>query len=308
MKKFLENFLEMQDYPRDAAISLISDYEKLMADPDEKALFDKYLSEYESNDKTNFGEFVTLVGRESEKCGVHRFSAELIVFLCSAKHLREIYIKRGLPTEIWHDSMLDMRYKLMECKKMHNIWGSFVASWFCGFFTLERFQIGRLQYELSWHFATEGDLETCGLKLEYHKTDLLNLHIPSSGPLTDKAVYDSLHRAYKFFAKYLPKFLVDGKLVVECSSWLLFSDHEKFLPESSNILAFMRHFNIVHSWYEDNFGDCWRIFNVNWNGDVSALPRETSLQRAYADWLGSGNRAGGGNGIIVYDGEKIINK
>lgn len=307
MKDFLNEFFEMQDYPAEARISLLCDYDKLMANEETSALFEKYLSEYESTDKTCFGEFVVLVGRVSEACGVHPFSAQFIIFLCAARHLREMYIKKGLPLEIWQSSVTDLRYKLMECKKMHNIWGSFVASWFCEFFTLSRFQIGRLQYELSWHYANEGDLEICGLSLEFHKTNALNLHIPSSGPLTNEGVLDSLKAAHDFFTRYYPEFVLDGHLVCECSSWLLFPDHEKFLPSSSNILSFMKNFTIVHSWNDEGFEDCWRIFNVHWNGDASALPRETSLQRAYADWLASGMKAGCGNGMLIFDGNKIVN-
>ena len=106
----------------------------------------------------------------------------------------------------------------------------------------------------------------------------------------------------------MPERLIDGKLVIECGSWLLFADHEKFLPESSNIRRFMDNFDIVHYWYDDSFGDCWRVFNMGWNGDASTLPRTSSLQRAYADWLSAGNRAGEGHGVIVYNGKKIINK
>ena len=97
-------------------------------------------------------------------------------------------------------------------------------------------------------------------------------------------------------------------MVVECGSWLLYPKHYEFLPKGSNILRFMDNFDIVHSWEDPGFGDCWRVFNKNWDGDATALPRSSSLQRAYAEWLENGNNAGEGHGILVYDGEKIINK
>ncbi len=307
MKDFLNELFEMQDYPAEARISLLCDYDKLMACDESREVFEKYLGEYERNDRTNFGEFIVLAAKAGNAASVDGRATQFICFLCAGKHLRRIYEKKGLPLEIYRDTMKDLRYKLMECYKMHGVWGSFVASWFYGAFVLDRFEIGRLQYEFSTHYTSESTTY-CGIELIKDKTPVINLHIPSSGPLTQASVDDSLSRAYKFMEKYYPDYIIDGKMVVECGSWLLFKEHEKFLPEGSNIRRFMDNFDIVHYWYDDGFGDCWRIFNMDWNHDPSSLPRNSSLQRAYAEWLEKGNRAGEGHGILIYDGEKIINK
>lgn len=307
MKKFLVSLFEEHDYPEAARLSLLSDYEKLMAVDECREVFEKYLREYEERDRTNFGEFIVLAAKAGNAAYVDGRVTQFLCFLCAAKHLKKIYEKNGIPLNIYHDTLRDLRYKLMECYKMHGVWGSFVASWFYGAFILERFEIGRLQYEFSTHFATEGDLTVCGVELT-PDTPIVNLHIPSSGPLTQEAVDDSLCDAYKFFCEHFPRFIHDGKMVVECGSWLLYPPHYDFLPKNSNIIGFMNNFNIVHSWEDQNFGDCWRIFNKDWDGDASSLPRNSSLQRAYADWLEKGNAAGEGHGVLVFDGEKIINK
>ena len=307
MREYIKNFMEMQEYPAEAASALLLAYDKLMGCSESREVFEKYLGEYEKNDRTNFGEFIVLAAKAGNCVEMDGRTTQFICFLCALKHLKVMYEKRGLPLDVYYDTARDMRYKLMECYKMHSVWGSFVASWFYGAFVLDRFEIGRLQYEFSNHFATEQPITVCGIELN-SETPIINLHIPSSGPLTQESVDDSLSRAYKFMKKYYPHLIYDGKMVIECGSWLLFKDHEKFLPEGSNIRRFMDNFQIVHSWYDDGFGDCWRIFNVDWNGDASTLPRSSSLQRAYADWLAAGNKAGEGHGILVYDGEKIINK
>ena len=307
MKEFLYSLFEEHNYPAEARTSLIADYERLMTCDSCREVFDKYLSEYERTDRTCFGEFIVVAAKAGNEVEMDGRVTQFICFLCAGKHLREMYEKRGLPLNVYHDTMRDLRYKLMECYKMHGVWGSFVASWFYGAFVLERFEIGRLQYEFANHFATEGNLTVCGIELT-PETPILNLHIPSSGPLTQEAVDDSLSRAYKFMEKYYPQYIRDGKMVIECGSWLLYPRHREFLPEGSNILRFMDNFDIVHSYEDDGFGDCWRIFNVNWEHDASLLPRNSSLQRAYADWLAAGNRAGEGHGVIVYDGKAIINK
>ena len=303
MKDFMVSLFERHDYPAEARASLLSDYEKLMAVDECREIFDKYLGEYESCDRTNFGEFIVLAAKAGNAAFVDGRATQFLCFVCAAKHLEEMYIKNGLPLDICNDTLKDLRYKLMECYKMHGVWGSFVASWFYGAFILERFEIGRLQYEFSTHFATKENLSVCGLELT-PDTPIVNLHIPSSGPLTQEAVDDSLARAYSFFTKHYPRFIHDGKMVVECGSWLLYKKHYEFLPEGSNIIGFMNNFDIVHYWDDQGFGDCWRIFNKDWDGDAQSLPRNSSLQRAYADWLEKGE----GHGVLVYDGEKIINK
>ena len=91
-----------------------------------------------------------------------------------------------------------------------------------------------------------------------------------------------------------------------CGSWLLYPRHREFLPEKSNILRFLDDFEIV-SWAEkENFGDAWRVFGRYSELPVEQLPRDTSLRRAYADWLAAGNKTGDGYGLFLFDGEKIV--
>ena len=83
--------------------------------------------------------------------------------------------------------------------------------------------------------------------------------------------------------------------------------HYNFLPESSNILKFMNDFYIYDGYISDIKEDLWRIFGRYEKSPVSELPEDTSLKRAYKEWLMKGNEVGGGVGVIVFDGEKIIN-
>ncbi|NLB36646.1 MAG: hypothetical protein GX824_05005, partial [Clostridiales bacterium] len=91
-----------------------------------------------------------------------------------------------------------------------------------------------------------------------------------------------------------------------CGSWLLYPAHEFFLPKGSNILRFMHDFEIVRSRETDEFNNAWRVFGRYANLPYNELPRNTSLRKAYANWLESGNKAGDGYGIFIFDGEKII--
>ena len=85
------------------------------------------------------------------------------ILLC-AKPLRYIYQNKGLGEELFIDTMMDAKYKLMECKAVHNIWGTFVLTWFKGFFTLDRFKLGRLQFNFEEFRENEHYAVDVGLK------------------------------------------------------------------------------------------------------------------------------------------------
>ena len=55
----------------------------------------------------------------------------------------------------------------------------------------------------------------------------------------------------------------------------------------------------------DTFEDAWRVFSKNYDGDTSALPKKTALQKNVAKWLEKGIKTGAGYGVTVFDGKKI---
>ena len=92
-------------------------------------------------------EYTEHLQKVSDLSGVHRYSVDMVFILLCARPLRYIYQNKGLGEELFIDTMMDAKYKLMECKAVHDIWGTFVLTWFKGFFTLDRFKLGRLQYD-----------------------------------------------------------------------------------------------------------------------------------------------------------------
>ena len=166
------------------------------------------------------------------------------------------------------------------------------------------FKIGRLQYEImEYHFqqATVG-----GVELNSGDT-VLNVHIPASGESFDKAArYDSYSKAYHFFRNVMhivPKMYV-------CSSWLLFPDNAKILSPKSNTVSFMGDFNIFYSYnYQNPYNVLRFIFGGMEDVPYEELPRDSSLRRAYVDWLLAGNSVGFGRGAFIWDEEnKTVRK
>ncbi len=65
----------------------------------------------------------------------------------------------------------------------------------------------------------------------------------------------------------------------------------------------MDDFDIVSSYeYTDNH-IMWRIFGDKYNLPVNELPRDSSLRRAYVDFMMKGNKLGAGTGYFVFDAE-----
>jgi len=213
-----------------------------------------------------------------------------------------VFTHRDKPGEnIWFDSVCDLKWKLEECKKMHNIWGSFVAGWFGGFFTMDRFALGRFQYE-KVHLR---ETYTWGDYTVTPEETVLNFHIPSCGPLTDERRMDSYARAAEFYRDLFP---ADKPVVLTCSSWLLFPAHKEMLPPSSRIVAFINDFDPIRSWDDPDYHDFWRVFYREYKDNPDEMPSETALQRAYLERRRAGLPAGGGQGVILYKDGKIINK
>lgn len=112
---------------------------------------------------------------------------------------------------------------------------------------------------------------------------------------------DAFKRAYGFYRDDFPQ----GPLPFVCHSWLLFPEHERLLPETSHIRRFLSYFQLL-DWGEDpRGGDLWRIFGRPYDGKPEDLPRNTSLQRVYANWLRTGRMPGWGFGLFFFDGERF---
>lgn len=236
----------------------------------------------------------------AEEYGENEYTMHFVFLMCCSELLLKRYRKNNISDEIYWDTVSDLRYKLKECMDCEEVAGTFVAGWYDGFFNLTRFGLGRFQYQydvFDFDYTTKS-----GVKIK-KGTKCVAFHIPSSGvPLTDEVRFDSYKRAYKFFKNRL----CDGNLILVCDSWLLYKKHYKFLPKNSNILRFMDDFDIFKNHESDSFHNGWRVFGKYSDNPISELPEDTSLQRAYKTWLLNGNKAGGGSGVIVFDGEKII--
>ncbi len=290
MRKYLESFFADFEYEKEDAEFLLSAYDSIAADSDTKIFLDNALDIYNQNIKCDSDDILKLCLKIARKLDIHEYTIELLVFICMSKKLLAVYEEKGISKEIFHNSMLDLKYKLEECKLVKGIKGSFVAFWFMGFFNLSLFALGRLQFEIM-EFRHEYDKNGCKLTPE---NKVLNMHIPRSGePLTRESCIDSYKQAAEFFKEELGE-----NCIFMCHSWLLYPEHMRMLPENSNIRRFIEQFDIVESGiYRDN-RELWRFFDTN-EQNPDRLPTNTSLRRIYVDHLKNGGRIGWGTGVIT---------
>jgi len=236
------------------------------------------------------------------EAGLHKYSLDLLLIIECALLLKKDFEKKALEDrkyslEIFYDTMKDITYKVHECQDVYGVLGIFVGFWYDGFFDMTRFALGRLQFELMPLWLAQ-PVVVNGCTLE-NGMEAINMHIPSSGPLTPADAEKSLRRASEFF-----KSNFEGRTeVFVMASWLLDEDLVALLPEG-NIKEFVTQFQILNTNKSDYFDDGWRVFGNTWCFDkdtwrdgIENLPRNTRLQRVIADYLQRGGNLGYGYGV-----------
>ena len=303
----MKQYLEHLKLPADACEELlalqaqnpnISDLQNILFDPegDEEA-------------------FVAGIGMRAKEIGVHEYKLALYILLASCERLKDLYIAQNIPLDIFYDSIMDIKYKADECMAVHHMWGTFVVGWFCGFFRMARFALGRMQYDLfDYRENNDWPVYPCGDFTLKAGVPILNCHIPSAGTLTWELRLDSYKRAHDFVRNFphphplLDKYKRDEPLAIICGSWILYPGQREFLDPQSNIIAFMNDFDIVSYTETDKFPDAWRVFTDKHELPPEQWPTDSSLQRGYRARMLDGGKTGTGFGVIVFDGDEIVNQ
>mgnify|MGYP007002647598 CR=1 FL=1 len=293
----IRSFAELVHLPTEATESLEGSFNTLLKSKDSFLLLLDAMDDYYCGDEAVCA---CKLQTASEQSGIHRYALNMLFLILCAKPLRYIYKQKGLPDQLYVDAMSDLKYKLLECKKIYGIWGTFVFEWFRGFYLCERFQLGRLQYE---RIPFPFDLNLYEGQIQKN-TIVYNCHIPSSGDLTPASVIQSLKKAYAFYRSELKQ----GILPVVCLSWILYPPFSSVFSEESNLKKFYKLFRIIHQYKEPENQDFWRIFGQNYTTDSTQWAEETQLQRKCKKYLLDGSCMGEGFGILLFDGNEICSK
>ena len=294
MKSIIKNAMTTLGFDPDAITSLERDGDLLFAVGSRAQLFRACKSAYEADHTTLNEACLDQISNLAKESGVSPYSAHLLLFLLLSEPLREKYRDRGIDDTVWHNSMLDLKWKLWECRAVKGIWGTFVPHWFLGFFHMTRFALGRLQFEI---VPCKGIYEKDGIRLTT-ESDVINVHIPRTcTPLDRESCLDAYRQASRFFQDHFQH----SPMAFVCHSWLLYPPTKELLSPRSNIRTFMEDYDVIFQ-MEDPDGkrpNAWRLFDMDDTGNVEDYPEDSSLRRAFKEHLRRGGKMGSGYGVFL---------
>lgn len=227
------------------------------------------------------------------------YSIDMVFLLFCAQPLKYVYKARNMSDELYTETMKDLLYKLIECRDVKGVFGTFVIEWYKKFYTCERVKLGRLQFETRAYPLSEPFRDI------YKEGDtVIGCHIPSSGPLRYEDVIDSLKRAYEYYGDRLK----NGRLYVYCHSWLMYPPYAgTVFKEGSNLYRFLNLFELIRVEKDPSYTDFFRVFNRDFDPtELDSLPEDTTLRRNLKKFLQEGNQMGDAYGFIEFDGERIL--
>lgn len=292
----MEQLMRELQFPEDAICQLLEAQQKLAQGSRGRELEERAAGLMEQAEKGNCREELaknlSCCEQMEQETGIPGYTMDLLFLLRCAEILRENYRKKGFPDRMFLDSMMDLKWKLLECRKIYGINGVFVGFWYDRFFEMTRFALGRFQFEEETFQG--GIYQKDGFAVK-QGDPVINMHIPSSGPLNPEEAEASLARAAEFYRE-----LFSGETVpFVMDSWLLDPDLMEMLPQG-NIRRFVERFHLVSRKKGELFSDGWRVFGAEWKKDPAELPRTTRLQTAIADYLQDGGKLGTGYGVFLW--------
>lgn len=298
-KEYLCDFFALYDYPQEAREALFEAYGKILENEACKASFEGFLKAYEEQMRCDFGACLEGMKKVSEMAGIHEYTGYILLIMGWSEILRGYYKKENVADKIWITTMNDIKYKLIECKLVHDVWGTFSPAWYPGFMRMTRFGFGKLQFE-QMRFGVYGDeYEKDGVHIGPDDT-VINIHIPRTGGKLD---HEGVLKAYDEAAAFFRERYGMERIVFVCRSWLLFKRHKEVLKPTANLCQFMDDFDLILEGEYDDYSQIWRLFGVMYDGNVDRLPQDSSLRRTYAEWVRKGQRLGWSFGVRIYQGE-----
>ena len=290
--KVLENFLEEFKYTEEERCGVLDIYKRFELKKDAETLFDTYYIPYRDEQKIDFKDFTDKFNTIAALAEINPIELALPASMLLMTHSRTLYTKMGVSYGIWYDSMMDLKWKMYECRTVNHIFGHRSLNWNAKWLSAERFTLNRLQFEKIEYYNDDYSSENFNVK----KGDpVINIHIPSD--VTKKFDRENCEISYElarnFFKNDLP-----GRPILHCSSWLLYPAHSRILPESSNIRRFAEDFEINPSTVKESKNNLWRIFGTDEiYEDVNKYPEETGLQRCYKKFMLEGGVPGVAQGF-----------
>lgn len=176
----------------------------------------------------------------------------LLSFLFMCEELESKYKDKGIKEEVLLDTLNDL---VIWTKTWSEIKGELFLGeieWLYRHLSMRLFKLGRLQFCF-------GKAEHDHIGTSTKKNDnVLEIHIPATGPLDTNDCKASIELSKEFFSTYYPEFIYNA---YTCNSWLLDTTLKDILQTDSNIVKFQDLFNIIAS--DEHNGILRYIFKWN---------------------------------------------
>lgn len=192
----------------------------------------------------------------------------LLALVAVAEHVHDAQVARGLSSDLARASLADLGQQVHIFRTVFGCFGFVARAWCVANFTGRHLWLGRLQFTLER--SDDG-------------TPFVGVHIPETGPLTPAAVDASLAAAREVIPRLRPHHPVDE---FRLESWLLDPLIIAGLDPRSNLARFVSRFEILDPGEPSHRSAYFFVFHKEWAlqpVDLSALPSDTSLQRAVLD-------------------------
>jgi hypothetical protein len=206
------------------------------------------------------------------------------LFLLALPALLGLHRDLRIPFEVTAATLKDLGAKVAGYREYYDIGGFDRQGWLVRHFRGTLFRLGRLQFDRAVLTIDEYQAESGNGPKD--GTPVLEVHIPGDGPMTPEACEESFHRARPFFRAHFPQ---EEYEFGTCRSWLLDPQLTTVLPESSNIVRFQQFWTLFGPTPDCDSDVLEFVFHLPpGTGDLAALPRDTTLQRAIVSHLQTG--------------------
>lgn len=220
----------------------------------------------------------------------------VLLYMTAAGQVKKRYQEKGIPDDIFYDSMNSMVEKMETFYKFHGRWGSASIMWTIRHLSFSMFRCGRLAFCIVTH--SEPDVVYGGKTYLRTGEPYLAIHIPDNDPFGHDLVLSSYDKARWLFKTYFPEQSRDIRYF-RCRSWLLFDGLKELLPPTSNILSFQRDFELVDQLETPPDDVLNRLFGEV-KEELDEYQPVTSLQVNTIRYLKAGKKLGAGVGFIPF--------
>lgn len=292
MKKYMVDFLDDFEFCQQAKEQLLKDYDRVISSEKQNAFFN-CITAYETGE-ISYDDGIQSIQEIAKTLNINVYSLALIYLIFLTKSLKIRYQEQGISEETWRETVADLKYKALDCEGLYGVWGVNAFSWHKGFFELTKFGFGKLQFQLT-NFNNE--YAKNGLSLQ-KDSRVVYVHVPRTGGKLDyDEVQISYQKAKAFFKSRFADIFETQPLVFVFRSWMLFEKHKDILAEQSNFMRFCNDYDVFERGEYEDYSNAWRVFYCPYDGDISKLPQNTSLQKAYAEIIQKGEKLGWGWGV-----------